>query len=89
MQAKYLHISAYACEHCDGPVISAAFGIRETEISRESALTQVGAVCLLCGSKPAEIADRNLARQFAPVEWALRKDGRAKAIRQASPVSVV
>ena len=55
MQTKYLHISAYACDRCDGPVISGAFGTRETEISRESALTQVGAVCLTCGNKQTEI----------------------------------
>jgi hypothetical protein len=84
MQTKYLHISAYACDNCDGPVISGAFGIRETEISSESALTQVGAVCLSCGNKQTEIGDGNVARQFAPVEWSLRKAAHKKAILRAS-----
>ncbi len=84
MQTRYLHISAYACDNCDGPVISGAFGIRETEISRESALTHVGAVCLSCGNKQIEIGEWKVARQFAPVEWHLRKDARKKAIPQAS-----
>ncbi len=80
MQTKYLHISAYVCDNCNGPVISGAFGVRETVISRESALTQVGAVCLACGHKQAEAGDGNVARQFAPVEWSLR----GKVVRQAS-----
>jgi hypothetical protein len=84
MQTKYLHISAYVCDKCEGPVISGAFGTRETEITRESALTQVGAVCLSCGSKPPEIGERMVAREFAPVEWFLRKDARKKVVPKAS-----
>ena len=83
MQTKYLHISAYACDNCDGPVISGAFGIRETEITRESALTPVGAVCLSCGNKQTEIGSSNVARQFAPVEWSPKKNTR-KPIPRAS-----
>jgi hypothetical protein len=84
MQTKYLHISAYACDRCDGPVISGAFGTRETEISRESALTQVGAVCLTCGNKQTEVEGHTVARHFAPVEWSLRKNLLGKAIRRPS-----
>jgi hypothetical protein len=73
MEMKYLHISAYPCDKCEGPVIAGSFGIRETEISRESALTPVGAACLSCGSKQTEISGGNVARQFAPVEWVSRK----------------
>jgi hypothetical protein len=76
MQTKYLHISAYPCDTCNGPVISAAFGTRETEISRESALSQAGAVCLSCGNKQSQVGHGDVARQFAPVEWAPRKDAR-------------
>ena len=73
MQTTYLHISAYPCDKCDGPVISGEFGTRETEISRESALTQVGAACLSCGNKQTEMTDGNVVRQFAPVEWIKNK----------------
>jgi len=73
MQTKYLHISAYPCGKCDGPVIAGSFGTRETEISRESALIPVGATCLSCGNKQNEMNHGNVARQFAPVEWTSRK----------------
>ena len=69
MPTKYLHISAYPCDKCGGPVIAGSFGTRETEISRESALTVVGAACLSCGNKQTVMSTRNVARQFAPVEW--------------------
>jgi hypothetical protein len=66
----YLHISAYSCDNCKGPVVAGSFGTRETEITRESDLTKVGAVCLSCGSKQTQITAANVVCQFAPVEWA-------------------
>ena len=69
MQTKYLHISAYACDKCDGPVIAGSFGTRESEITRESALSLVGAACLACGNKQAKSGSGKVVRQFAPVEW--------------------
>ncbi len=76
MKTKYLHISAYACDKCEGPVIAGAFGIRESEITREGELTQVGAVCLSCGNKQTEMNHGNVVRQFAPVEWASERPKR-------------
>ena len=76
MQTKYLHLSAYTCSNCDGPVISGAFGTRETEISRESPLTEIGAVCLSCGNRNSELRGCDVVRQFAPAEWSPRKDAR-------------
>jgi hypothetical protein len=73
MQTKYLHISAYPCNKCGGPVVAGSFGIRETEISRESALTSVGVACLSCGNKQSEMNDGNVVRRFAPVEWTSHK----------------
>ena len=70
MKTKYLHISAYSCAKCEGPVIAGSFGTRESEITRESALTKVGAVCLSCGSKQVDTDNANLVREFAPIEWA-------------------
>jgi len=72
MSTKYLHISAYTCNKCEGPVIAGSFGTRETEISRESALTLVGAACLSCGNKQTEMTNGNVVRQFSPVEWTFR-----------------
>jgi hypothetical protein len=76
MKTKYLHISAYACDKCEGPVIAGAFGIRESEITREGELTPAGAVCLSCGNKQSAMSDRNIVRQFAPVEWASQRSKR-------------
>ena len=80
MKTKYLHISAYSCDKCEGPVIAGSFGTRETEITRETDLTQIGAVCLSCGNKQTERPDANVVRQFAPLEWALLKGNRRQSI---------
>jgi len=79
MKTKYLHISAYSCDKCEGPVIAGSFGTRETEITRETDLTQIGAVWLSCGNRQAERLDTNIVRQFAPVEWALLKENRGQS----------
>ncbi len=79
MKTNYLHISAYSCDKCEGPVIAGSFGTRETEISRESDLTQIGAVCLSCGNEQTEMNAANSARQFAPIEWALPKGNRGQS----------
>lgn len=70
MRIQYLHISAYSCDRCGGPVISGLLAIRENEISRESQVTQVGAVCLACGNKHSKATELNIVRHFPPVEWA-------------------
>jgi len=70
MKTKYLHLSAYSCDKCEGPVIAGSFGTRETEIMRETDLTQVGAVCLSCGNNQAEMNITDIVRQFAAVGWA-------------------
>lgn len=74
MQTKYLHISAYACDKCDGPVIAGSFGTRETEITRESALSLVGAACLACGNKQAKSAMTRLFVSLPPLNG-LRGEG--------------
>jgi RNase P subunit RPR2 len=69
MGTKYLHLSAYTCDQCEGPVIAGSFGTRETEIARESALAEVGAICLSCGNQGTIMSPASVVRQFAPVEW--------------------
>jgi hypothetical protein len=73
MTMKLLHLSAYACDKCEGPVILGSFGTRETEISRESNLIPLRAVCLACGDSQPELKSTDLVRDFAPTEWVLRK----------------
>jgi hypothetical protein len=79
VETKYLHISAYSCDKCEGPVIAGSFGTRETEITRETDLTQIGAVCLSCGNKQTERLDADVVRQFAPIEWASLKGNRGRS----------
>jgi hypothetical protein len=69
----YLHISAYTCDSCQGPVVAGSFGTRESEITRESDLTLVGAICLSCGNKQTPTTSAKPVRQFAPIEWVLTK----------------
>jgi hypothetical protein len=68
---KLLHLSAYTCDKCEGPVVAGSFGTRESGITRESSLTPIGAMCLACGHKQTELNSTGLVRHFAPTEWVL------------------
>jgi hypothetical protein len=68
---KLLHLSAYTCDKCEGPVVAGSFGTRESGITRESSLTPIGAICLACGHKQTELSSTDLVRHFAPTEWIL------------------
>src|SRR4030088_3790277 len=41
MKRQYRHLSAYSCDECTGPVIAGSLGVRETEISKESDVSEV------------------------------------------------
>jgi len=69
MRKQYLHISAYPCDGCAGPVIAASLGIRENEISGETEIMQVGAICLSCGHRQDQATEPARARHLPPVEW--------------------
>src|SRR5579864_2372989 len=45
MRKHYLHITAYSCDKCGGPVISGSTGVRESDISKEPEVREVGAFC--------------------------------------------
>ena len=85
MKTQYLHISAYSCDKCQGPVIAGSFGTRESEITRESELTQLGAVCLSCGDRPPEMSSTNTMREFAPIEWAVRNKNCGLSLVDSQP----
>jgi hypothetical protein len=36
MKKQYLHLSAYSCDNCRGPVVSGSLAVRENEISKET-----------------------------------------------------
>lgn len=65
----YLHLMAVPCEKCKGPVIAGWIGKRENDISHETEITGMGAICLSCGSRPEALIDPLQARRFRPVEW--------------------
>ncbi|PYX85964.1 MAG: hypothetical protein DMG70_01890 [Acidobacteria bacterium] len=69
MKRQYLHLSAYLCNKCQGPVITGSLAVRESEISKETEIRQVGAVCLACGNKQNKVTEPGVARHFPPVEW--------------------
>jgi hypothetical protein len=71
MSKQYLHLSAYPCDVCAGPVVAGSLGIRENQISKETDIRQVGAVCLACGHRQSAATEPACARCLLPVEWDL------------------
>lgn len=69
MRKRYLHLCAYACDKCNGPVVAGSLAVRENEISKETDISQVGAICLSCGHRQTKVAELGITRQFLPVEW--------------------
>jgi len=69
MRKQYLHLSAYSCDQCAGPVIAGWLGVRENEISKESEIRQVGAMCLSCGHRQEKATQPAGARHLSPLEW--------------------
>ena len=69
MRKQYLHLSAYSCDLCAGPVIAGAVTVRENEISKETDIRQVGAICLSCGHRQGEPSAPARVRHLLPIEW--------------------
>jgi hypothetical protein len=73
MKRQYLHLSAYSCDNCAGPVIAGSIGVRENEISKETDIRQVGAICLSCGQRQSKATGLGLTRSFPPMQWEFTK----------------
>ena len=69
MRTQYLHISAYSCERCRGPVISGSTAVRENEISKDTEVRQVGAICPSCGHRQSTATGPGGILDFPPVQW--------------------
>jgi len=69
MKTRYLHLSAFSCDKCQGPVISGSTGIRENEISKEIDIREVGAICLSCGHRQSKATAPGGTRDLAPFQW--------------------
>jgi hypothetical protein len=74
MRKQYLHLSAYSCDRCDGPVVAGSLAVRENEISKETEIRQVGAVCLTCGHRQNKGINPVGVRDLPPVPWEFTKD---------------
>ncbi|MGC2196493.1 MAG: hypothetical protein WA628_17600 [Terriglobales bacterium] len=69
MRKQYLHLSAYSCDGCGGPVVAGSLAVRENEISKETDIRLVGEICLSCGHRQRQASDARSIRHFPPVEW--------------------
>lgn len=65
----FLHLSAFPCEKCNGPVIAGWMGTRCDDISRETNIRNIGATCIVCGYRPEIVAEPSVNNHFRPVEW--------------------
>ena len=82
MRKQYLHLSAYICDECKGPVVSGLLAVRENEISRETDITPIGAICLSCGHRQPTMTEPGITHQFPPINWES-----AKLIEVQTPAS--
>lgn len=73
MKKQYLHLSAYSCDMCAGPVVAGSTAVRENEISKETDIRQVGAICLTCGHRQSKATEPGLTRSFPPTQWEFTK----------------
>jgi hypothetical protein len=80
MKRQYLHLSAYSCDKCTGPVVAGSLAIRENEISKETDIRQVGAICLSCGHRQSKRTEAGVTRNFPPVQWEPMKTAGASYI---------
>jgi hypothetical protein len=68
-ETHFLHLSAFPCEKCNGPVIAGSLGTRLDDISQETDIRSVGAVCIACGLRPETMVEPVVNHRFRPVEW--------------------
>ncbi len=73
MKKQYLHLSAYACDKCASPVVAGSIAVRENEISKETDIRELGAICLSCGHRQSKATEPGLTRDFPPTQWESRK----------------
>ncbi len=70
MRKHYLHLSAFPCDTCAGPVIAASTAVRENEISKETDIRRVGApICLACGHRQETATEPARVRHLLPIAW--------------------
>jgi hypothetical protein len=83
MKKQYLHLSAYSCDKCGGPVVAGSTAARENEISKETDIHQVGAICLTCGYRQSKATAPGLTHNFPPTQWEPAKTVAARLVTTA------
>jgi hypothetical protein len=68
-ETYHLHLSAFLCEKCNGPIITGSLGTRHDQISKETDIRSIGAVCIVCGFMPKFMVEPAPEHRFRPVEW--------------------
>jgi hypothetical protein len=76
----YLHLMAFPCGKCNGPVVAGWIGTRKDDITQETDITGMGAICILCGSRPESLIDPSQACHFRPVEWEWMAENKPAAL---------
>jgi hypothetical protein len=84
----HLHLMAFPCDKCKGPVILGWIGTREDDIARETGIKGVGAVCLSCGCRPETLIDPLQGCHFRPVQWEWTSQKKLEATDQEMPSSL-
>ncbi len=69
MKRQFLHLSAYSCDKCAGPVVAGSIAVRENEISKETDIRELGAICLSCGYRQSKATEPGCTRSFPPMQW--------------------
>jgi hypothetical protein len=69
MKKHYLHLSAYPCDACAGPVVAGSTAVRLSEISKETEIRHVGAICLSCGHRQETATEPARVRHLLPIAW--------------------
>jgi hypothetical protein len=54
---------------CAGPVIAGSLAVRENQISKETEIRYIGAICLACGHRQSSPTEPACARNILPMEW--------------------
>ena len=88
MKRQYLHLSAYPCDTCAGPVIAGSLAVRENEISKETDIRSVGSICLSCGHRQSTATEPARVRHLLPMEWAPADASKAARLATASVEAV-
>lgn len=83
MRKQYLHLSIYSCDDCNGPVVAGSVAVRENEISKETEIRPLGAICISCGHRQSKPTGDARVRNLLPTEWDPVKANRSGHTRAA------